>query len=138
MTLREEANQIIQKSIQAVLPDEAVAKALQGRTLGPGKIYLVAVGKAGWQMGKAAAEILQDKLEAGVVVTKYEHVKGEIPKVLCYEAGHPVPDENSFSATQAALNLVERATAEDEVIFLLSGGGSALFEKPLVSGEKEE
>lgn len=136
MTLREETNQIIQKSIQAVLPDEAVAKALQGRTFGPGKIYLVAVGKAGWQMGKAAAEILQDKLEAGVVVTKYEHVKGEIPKVLCYEAGHPVPDENSFSATQAALNLVERATAEDEVIFLLSGGGSALFEQPLVSGEE--
>lgn len=75
MTLRDEADQIIQQSIQAVLPDEA---------------------------------------------------------------GHPVLDENSFSATQAALNLVERATAEDEVIFLLSGGGSALFEKPLVSGEKEE
>lgn len=136
MTLREEANQIIQKSIQAVLPDEAVAKALQGRTLGPGKIYLVAVGKAGWQMGKAAAEILQDKLEAGVVVTKYDHVKGEIPRTHCFEAGHPVPDENSFSATQAALDLVERATEEDEVIFLLSGGGSALFEKPLVSGEE--
>lgn len=136
MTLREEANQIIQKSIQAVLPDEAVAKALQGRTLGPGKIYLVAVGKAGWQMGKAAAEILQDKLEAGVVVTKYDHVKGEIPGTHCFEAGHPVPDENSFSATQAALDLVERATEEDEVIFLLSGGGSALFEKPLVSGEE--
>ena len=136
MTLREEANQIIQKSIQAVLPDEAVAKALQGRTLGPGKIYLVAVGKAGWQMGKAAAEILQDKLEAGVVVTKYDHVKGEIPRTHCFEAGHPVPDENSFSATQAALDLVKRATEEDEVIFLLSGGGSALFEKPLVSGEE--
>lgn len=136
MTLREEANQIIQKSIQAVLPDEAVAKALQGRILGPGKIYLVAVGKAGWQMGKAAAEILQDKLEAGVVVTKYDHVKGEIPRTHCFEAGHPVPDENSFSATQAALDLVERATEEDEVIFLLSGGGSALFEKPLVSGEE--
>lgn len=136
MTLREEADQIIQKSIQAVLPDEAVAKALQGRTFGRGKIYLAAVGKAGWQMGKAAAEILQDKLEAGVVVTKYEHVKGEIPRVQCYEAGHPVPDENSFSATQAALDLVERADAGDEVIFLLSGGGSALFEKPLVSGEE--
>lgn len=136
MTLREEADQIIQKSIQAVLPDEAVAKALQGRTFGQGKIYLAAVGKAGWQMAKAASDILRDRLEAGVVVTKYEHVKGEIPKVQCYEAGHPVPDENSFSATQAALDLVERANAEDEVIFLLSGGGSALFEKPLVSGEE--
>lgn len=136
MTLREEADQIIQKSIQAVLPDEAVAKALQGRTFGPGRVYMVAAGKAGWQMGKAAADILQDKLEAGVVVTKYDHVKGEIPRTQCFEAGHPVPDENSFSATQAALDLAARATAGDEVIFLLSGGGSALFEKPLVSGEE--
>ena len=136
MTFREEADQIIQKSIQAVLPDEAVAKALQGRTFGPGRIYMVAAGKAGWQMGKAAAEILQDKLEAGVVVTKYDHVKGEIPKTRCFEAGHPVPDENSFSATQAALDLAAQAAAGDEVIFLLSGGGSALFEKPLVSGEE--
>lgn len=136
MTLREEADQIIQKSIQAVLPDEAVAKALRGRSFGQGKIYMVAAGKAAWQMGKAAADILQDKLEAGVVVTKYDHVKGEIPRTRCFEAGHPVPDENSFRATQAALDLVAQATAADEVIFLLSGGGSALFEKPLVSGEE--
>ncbi len=136
MTLREEADQIIRKSIQAVLPDEAVAKALRGRSFGSGRIYMIAVGKAGWQMGKAAADILQDRLEAGVVVTKYGHVKGEIPRTRCFEAGHPVPDENSFSATQAALELAARATAEDEVIFLLSGGGSALFEKPLVAGEE--
>ncbi|MDE7198031.1 MAG: glycerate kinase [Lachnospiraceae bacterium] len=136
MTLREEADQIIRKSIQAVLPDEAVAKALQGRNFGSGRIYMVAAGKAGWQMGKAAAEILQDKLEAGVVVTKYDHVKGKIPKTQCFEAGHPVPDENSFAATQAALDLAAQATEEDEVIFLLSGGGSALFERPLVSGEE--
>ena len=136
MTLREEADQIIQKSIQAVLPDEAVARALSGRTFLQGKIYMVAVGKAGWQMGKAAAGILGDRLEAGVVVTKYGHVKGEIPRTKCFEAGHPVPDENSYLATRAALELVERTTAQDEVIFLLSGGGSALFEKPLVSGEE--
>ncbi len=136
MTLREEADQIIQKSIQAVLPDEAVARALSGRTFLQGKIYMVAVGKAGWQMGKAAAGILGDRLEAGVVVTKYGHVKGEIPRTKCFEAGHPVPDENSYLATRATLELVERTTAQDDVIFLLSGGGSALFEKPLVSGEE--
>ena len=72
----------------------------------------------------------------GVVVTKYGHVKGEIPRTKCFEAGHPVPDENSYLATRATLELVERTTAQDEVIFLLSGGGSALFEKPLVSGEE--
>lgn len=134
MTLREEADQIIQKSIRAVLPDEAVARALQGRSFGQGKIYMVSAGKAAWQMGKAAADILQDRLEAGVVVTKYDHVKGEISKTRCFEAGHPVPDEKSFLATRAALDLVAQAGTGDEVIFLLSGGGSALFEKPLVSG----
>lgn len=136
MGLREDADWIIQKLIQAVLPDEAVAKALKGKEFGQGKIYMVAVGKAGWQMGKAAADILQDRLEAGVVVTKYEHVKGEIPKTRCFEAGHPVPDENSYLATQEALKLVAQAGDGDVVIFLLSGGGSALFEKPLISGEE--
>lgn len=136
MRLREEADQIIRKSIQAVLPDEAVSKALKGKNFSQGKIYMVAVGKAGWQMGKAAADILQGRLEAGVVVTKYDHVKGEIPKTQCFEAGHPVPDENSYLATQAALDLVARAGSEDVVVFLISGGGSALFEKPLVSGEE--
>lgn len=134
MTLREDAEQIIKKSIRAVLPDEAVRKALKGRQFRQGKLYMVSIGKAGWQMARAAADILGDRLEAGVVVTKYGHVKGEIPRTQCFEAGHPVPDENSFLATQAALTLAAGAGAEDEVVFLLSGGGSALFEKPLVSG----
>ncbi len=136
MRLREDADQIIKLSIQAVLPDEAVAKALQGKDFGDEKIYMVAAGKAAWQMGKAAADILKDRLEAGIVVTKYDHVKGEIPKTQCFEAGHPVPDENSFRATQAALDLVAQATKGDTVVFLLSGGGSALFEKPLIPAEE--
>ena len=136
MKLREDADKIIQASIAAVLPDEAVAKALQGKTFGTGKIYMVAAGKAAWQMAQAAADILGERLYAGVVVTKYDHVKGEIPRTICYEAGHPVPDENSFKGTQAALDLIGGLKAEDTVLFLLSGGGSALFEKPLISGEE--
>ena len=68
------------------------------------------------------------------MVTKYHHVKGDIPGVVCCEGGHPVPDEGSFAATQKALELVQDLTAADDVLFLLSGGGSALFEKPLVPG----
>ena len=60
---------------------------------------------------------------------------GELPGVTCYEAGHPVPDENSFAATRAVLELTENLSAEDTVLFLLSGGGSALFELPLVDAE---
>lgn len=134
-SLRSDANTIIERSIRAVLPDEAVRRALTGREF-PGRVLLVAAGKAAWQMASAAAAQLGDGLCAGVVVTKYGHVKGDIPHCRCYEAGHPVPDENSFAATQAALELVKDAGEGDTVLFLLSGGGSALFEKPLVSGEE--
>jgi hydroxypyruvate reductase len=76
------------------------------------------------------------RVDGGVVVTKYEHMMGEIPGVRCYEAGHPVPDENSFAATKKALELVEGLSPDDSVIFLLSGGGSALFELPRIPGEE--
>ena len=136
MSLREDANFIIDESIKKVLPDEAVKLALQNKDFSVGNIYVVSAGKAGWQMAKAASEILGDKIENGVVVTKYDHVMGEIPNITCFEAGHPVPDENSFKGTQAALDLVSNLQHNDTVLFLLSGGGSALFEKPLISGEK--
>ena len=136
MTLREDADFIIKEAIRHVLPDEAVRKALEGKAFGQGRLYLVAAGKAAWQMAKTAGMLLRDRLEKGVVITKYDHVMGELQRISCYEAGHPVPDENSFQATQAALDLVMDLQAEDTVLFLLSGGGSALFEKPLISGEE--
>ena len=132
--LRSHADAIIKASIAAVLPDEAVKRALEGRSF-PGRVLLVAAGKAAWQMAKAAYGCLGDRIESGVVVTKYDHVMGPIGQFQCYEAGHPVPDENSFKGTQAALDLISGLTEKDTVLFLLSGGGSALFEKPLVPGE---
>ena len=132
--LRAHADAIVASAINAVKPDEAVARALSGKEF-PGRVLLVAAGKAGWQMAKAAHDCLGDRIDAGVVVTKYEHVMGPIANFDCREAGHPVPDENSYSGTQAALDLVSNLTETDTVLFLLSGGGSALFEKPLVPGE---
>ena len=130
--LRSDANRIIDASIRAVLPDEAVRRTLSGRNLGNGRVVLVSVGKAGWQMAKACYELLGDRIDAGVVVTKYNHVKGSIGSFSLFEAGHPVPDANSFAATRAALELVSNLTENDTVLFLLSGGGSALFEQPLI------
>ena len=131
--LRKHADAIVAASIQAVMPDEAVRRALDGREF-PGRLVLVAAGKAAWQMAKAAYDVLGSRIDAGVVVTKYGHVMGPVGNFDCREAGHPVPDENSFSGTQAALELVTGLQPEDTVLFLLAGGGSALFEKPLVSG----
>ena len=133
-TLRNHAHTVTQKAISAVLPDAAVRRALEGQVF-PGRVVLVATGKAGWQMAKAAYDCLGNRIDAGVVVTKYDHVMGPIGNFACFEAGHPVPDENSFRGTQAALELVSGLKEEDTVLFLLSGGGSALFEKPLVSGD---
>ena len=134
-TLRRDADEIIRSSLHAVLPDEAVRRALKTFQPKGGRVLLVAAGKAAWQMAHAAVEAL-GRVDGGVVVTKYGHGKGDIPGVTCYEAGHPVPDANGFAATEKALELVRGLTAEDTVLFLLSGGGSALFEKPLLPGNE--
>ena len=132
-TLRAYADAIVSASIKAVQPDGAVGRALSNQNF-PGRVLLVSAGKAAWQMAKAAYDCMGDRIEAGVVVTKYDHVMGPIGNFVCCEAGHPVPDENSFAGTQKALDLVTGLKPEDTVLFLLSGGGSALFEKPLVPG----
>ena len=133
-TMKQDAQYVIERSLAAVQPDEAVKRALAGRSF-PGRIIPVAVGKAAWQMAKAAADVLGDMLSTGIVITKYGHVMGPIPGMACREAGHPVPDENSFAAASEALRLTENLSGTDTVLFLLSGGGSALFEVPLVSPE---
>ncbi len=133
--LRFHADQIVKEAIAAVQPDAAVERAIKNMEF-QGRVLLVAAGKAAWQMAKAASDCLGERIEKGVVVTKYGHVMGSIANFDCYEAGHPVPDENSFRGTQAALDLVSGLTEKDTVLFLLSGGGSALFEKPLVTGEE--
>ena len=133
--LRSHADAIVAASIRAVLPDSAVQKALEGKAF-PGRVILIAAGKAAWQMAKAAYDTLGERIHAGAVVTKYNHVKGPIGRFILCEGGHPVPDENSFAGTRQALRLTEGLTENDTVLFLLSGGGSALFEDPLVSGEE--
>lgn len=132
--IRSHADQIIQASIQAVMPDEAVGRALESIRF-HGRVVLIAAGKAAWQMAKAAYDRLGQRIDSGVVITKYHHSKGPIGNLSLYEARHPVPDENSFRATQAAIDAVQGLTSQDTVLFLLSGGGSALFEKPLIPPE---
>lgn len=129
--LRSEAEQIMGYAIGKMQPDAAVIRALEACSLS-GRIYLAAVGKAAWQMANAAVRHLKTPIADGVIVTKYGHVKGDIPGVRCFEGGHPIPDENGLAGTQAILDMTADLTERDHVLFLVSGGGSALFEKPLV------
>jgi len=131
--LRKDCNAIVKYALEQVRPDAAVKRALGGRDFGSGRLVVVAAGKAAWSMAKAASGCLIRKPDAGIVVTKYDHSKGDIEGFEIYEAGHPVPDNNTFSATARALELTDDLTEKDTVVFLLSGGGSALFEKPLIA-----
>lgn len=134
MSIRNDADVIIKAALDAAMPDTSVKKALNELKPANGRLILIAVGKAAWQMALAAGKILGNKLTKGIVITKYGHVKGELLNINCFEAGHPIPDDNSFNATNEVLKAVTDLTSNDTVLFLLSGGGSALFEKPLVSG----
>ena len=134
-TLRTDAERIARSAIAAVSPAEAVRRALEGRVFS-GRLYLVSVGKAAWKMAETAVHCLTQPIQNGIVITKYHHVEHPLDGITCYEAGHPVPDSNTFGATQAVLDMTENLTEEDTVLFLLSGGGSALFEKPLIPGEE--
>ncbi|MFI3175974.1 MAG: glycerate kinase [Eubacteriales bacterium] len=130
--MRKDADKIIEYAIQTVLPDKAVKRAINQIQFGSGKVYLVAIGKASWQMTKAVYETIGERVEKGIVITKYNHTNGELPNIQIYEAGHPVPDENSFQATKKAVELVSDLQEDDSVLLLISGGGSALFEQPLI------
>ncbi len=128
-SLLQDANTILSDAIQSVLPQTAVQQALS-QTQFRGKLHVIAVGKAAWTMAKAAFDTLGEQIEHGIVLTKYLHNKGTIPKFQLLEAGHPVMDENGIRATETILQHVQNLTEEDTILFLLSGGGSSLFEKP--------
>ncbi|PNR96203.1 glycerate kinase [Petrotoga sp. 9PWA.NaAc.5.4] len=135
--LGEDAIRIINNSIESVLPDKAVREEIEKLNFN-GNVYLVAIGKAAWRMAKAAKDSLGDKIKDGIVITKYGHSKGKIEGLKIYEAGHPIPDENTINSTKKVVELVMNLGQEDTILFLVSGGGSALFELPVEGISLEE
>ena len=129
--LRIDAEKAAYTAINAVMPEGAVRRALLGKQF-PGRVFLVAAGKAAPRMARAALSVLTVPVSDGLVISKYGHFDSPIEGLRCFEAGHPVPDDNSVLAGEAALKLTEDLREDDTVLFLLSGGGSALFEKPLI------
>ncbi|WP_297501745.1 glycerate kinase [Thermococcus sp.] len=97
-----------------------------------GRVYLLALGKAACAMSRAVADLLGERIEGGVIVTKYGYAENcpDIPNIRVIEAGHPVPDENSLLAGKFGVELAKKVGPEDIIIVLISGGGSALFLLP--------
>ena len=113
--LRRHARAIFDHALTAVEPHQAVKNAPLDLSSGP--IYSIAIGKAAASMARGLEDALGDKLTTPVLIAM---------------GGHPLPDENSLAAAQAAFALLDRANAEEAtVIFLISGGGSAMIEWPV-------
>lgn len=136
--IRDDAKIIIDETIKSVMPENAVKRALAEIDLKCNRLFLLAIGKAAWSMASAASEVLGDRIDKGIVITKYGHVKGDLLNISSYEAGHPISDENTYHASEKAIEMVKDLGENDKVLFLISGGGSALFEKPLSTKEKIE
>ncbi len=94
-----------------------------------GRIFVAGIGKASCRMAKAVEEIIGNDIEDGVVSTKYGYGE-KLERIRVIEAGHPVPDENSLRAADEIIGIAKRMRPEDTLLFLISGGGSALFTKP--------
>lgn len=142
-SLRQDARAIYSAAIEAALPDSAVRDAFTGR-LEPaipaytGDLYCIAVGKAAFRMAQAADAYLPADTKAKLCITKHGYATEALPGWEVLEASHPVSDESTYRATERALSLTAHLKENDLVILLLSGGGSALFEKPVIAPEEWE
>jgi hydroxypyruvate reductase len=139
--LRKDAAAIFKAGLDAVNPIHAVKKHIklqQGRlTVGDQAynlsdyedVYVIGTGKASAAMAQAIEEIRGGRLKEGVVNVKYGHIF-PLSKIRVNEAGHPVPDEAGFRGAQKIIELLKKTGEKDLVLFMISGGGSALLPYP--------
>ena len=140
--LRRHARMIFDAGLAAANPSDAVIRhvireestlGIAGRLYDLGayrNLYVLGAGKAAAKMASAIEELLGDRISSGIVIVKYGH-RVPLNRVEIVEAGHPLPDEAGVAGTRRIIGLLRGATEEDLVIFLLSGGGSALLPCPV-------
>ncbi|WP_089721711.1 glycerate kinase type-2 family protein [Candidatus Entotheonella palauensis] len=147
--LRTDARLIFDAGIASVDPVAAVQKTVtrQGDFLSVAgevydlrqyaHVYVIGAGKAGATMAQGLENVLQDRLTAGAVTVKYDHV-APVTTVTLHEAGHPIPDAAGVRGAEAMMHLAQQAGENDLVFCLLSGGGSALSPAPSAGITLEE
>lgn len=127
---RDKILEIFQASLDAVNGRRCVREWVQHNPVG-GDVRVVAIGKAAGAMFLGAREALGGRLCEGLIVTKYAHAEPQLATltgVRCLEAGHPVPDANSLAAGAALLDFLQQAPPDARLLFLVSGGASALVD----------
>jgi hydroxypyruvate reductase len=94
------------------------------------RVFVVSIGKAGHTMVAALAHQVGESSLEGIVASSVEP-SAQVRGFRYFRGGHPTPNAESVRAAQSILKALEAQTATSLVIFLLSGGGSSLVEKPL-------
>lgn len=130
---KNDVEKIIDDIILNINPYNKTKECLDSFNYSDGKNILVSIGKASWTMAKAVCDSI--RIDEGVVITKYNHSQGPINGIKIYEAGHPIVDQNSIDASEYVLSITSNLKENDNVIMCISGGGSSLFEKPLIDIE---
>ncbi|HPE69701.1 MAG TPA: glycerate kinase [Thermotogota bacterium] len=128
-SLRADAMLLFRRALGSVQPAVFLPRVLPACEL-PAHVSVLSIGKAGWQMAHAFAQHYSGTIDTGLVITKYRHSQGDISGFSVCEAGHPVPDRNGIRAGKLALEMVRSMDPQGHLVFLVSGGGSALFEVP--------
>ena len=131
---------LIETGLKVVDPKLAVVRniALKDNTLIigdrvfeiKGKVYVVGFGKASVKMGEGIEEILGNLINDGIIIAPEIPCNIKFRKLRVLRGDHPIPGENTLKSTEEVLNLIKNVGSNDLVIVLISGGGSALFEKP--------
>ena len=139
MTPREAARSILEAALAAGDVAPLVRRHLH---VDPrhARVHVLGCGKASGVMAAVAEEVVGDRIADGFVVVKDGH-GARVRRVEISEAGHPVPDERGLAASARLLELARSAREDDLVLFLVSGGGSALTPAPappITLGEKRE
>ncbi len=116
--------------IARTLHSDATHVVIGNETFTPRGVVLLAVGKAAQTMAAAAAVRLGAHLSHGLVIAKEDEGVARHPRLQYLVAGHPVPDERSLQAGIRARQLVAQTSADQLIVVLLSGGGSALMCDP--------
>lgn len=116
---------IFQSALAAVNGRACVRERLKERPL-PGKVYMIAVGKAACAMAQGAQDVMGGNIADALIITKKGHAEALPWPVL--EAGHPLVDESSLEAGRKLLAFTDRIPPDASVLVLISGGASALVE----------
>ncbi len=117
---------MFQRAVVACDPAQTVRTHLQVRPARGRRIFGIAIGKAALAMARGAGPVFH-----GVCVTHARDGKPLPTGWYAIESSHPVPDLRSLAAADAVCDVVAAARPEDEVLALISGGASALIERPV-------